>query len=411
LATLEIDLMMLVHRMSMEKEPHVAIFAPYLEASPMERQIAEMMRRPLPPSRDLYASVGRLLREEGYRVTRIRLNSLETIPEDADALLVFTPQDLNERQKHEINRFLRSGKSVLYGVQTHAFKFSATRRGEVVAAASKAENFGGDLLKAWGVEVDERILMDKSRFQLQLQMQSDFPVAVPISFANQIEVLEDTINSEHPITQRLSAIFYLWGCALKPDSDRIVKQGLRQTVLLRSSPQTWFVDADRPRLDETTKEAPELKYSGTQTLAVLLEGVFADATEGKPVPPWPDDTQGKPEAAKPLDAKPGRLLLIGGGEIFSDQLLDLTSSTRHQNVLFTMNAVEALALTAKLSSIRAKSFKARFIPMAKLANKFWNFVLGGLVLPLILAIFGVLGLLYRRRRRDEYRRSLEVAKP
>jgi len=411
LATLEIDLMMLVHRMAMEKEPHVAVFAPYLEPSPMERQIAEMMRRPLPPPRDLYSTVGRLLREQGYRVTRIRLNSLETIPEDADALLIFSPQDLNERQKHEINRFLRSGKSVLYGVQTHAFKFTATRRGEIVAEAAKAEGIGGDLLKAWGVEVDDRILMDESRFQLQLQMQSDFPVAVPISFPNQIEILEDTINSEHPITKQLSALFYLWGCALKPDPDRVSKQGLKQTVLLRSTPQTWFVDANRPRLDDSTMNVPEAKYSGTQTLAVLLEGEFADATEGKPVPPWPDDAQGKPEPAKPLVAKPGRLLVIGAGEIFSDQLLEVTASTRHQNTLFTMSAVEALALSPKLSSIRAKSFKARFIPMAELSRKFWNFLLTTVVLPFILASFGITLLVFRRRRRDEYRRSLEASRP
>lgn len=406
----EYDLISRIHKLSKKKEPHIAVFAPLREASEMERIQAMIQRQPAPAARDLYSTTSRMLRTLGYRVTRIQLNSLETIPADADAMMVFSPSGLNERQKHEISRFLRSGKSVLFAVQTHQFEPQPDLSGEAVATAERVREFGADLLKEWGIEVEDRILMDERAILLFLSSPGSRR-PIPMRFANQIEIGPEQIDRENPVTGQLTSLFYMWGTALRLRQEATEGRGLSVRTLLRSSPKTWFVDAERPRLDSMTLRAPGGTYSGTQILSVLVEGVFPDPFSGKPIPPWPDDKEGKPEPAPPLEAKAGRLIVVGSGEMFSDSILELTGSTRHENAVFLLNAAEYLVLEPGLGSIRSKKYKPQFVPPEEMENKWKVFSLGALAAPLSVAILGLVWLVIRRSGREAYRQSLRKNKP
>jgi ABC-2 type transport system permease protein len=406
----EYDLVSRIHRLSKQKEPHIAVFAPHQEASEMERIQAMLQRRPAPPPRDPYSSVSRMLQTLGYRVTRISLNSLETIPGDADAMMVFGPRNLNARQKHEISRFLRSGRAVFYAVQTHQFDPKVDPGGEVVAPAEKVAEFGGDLLKEWGIEVDDRILMDERAIVLVLSSPGSRR-PFPMRFANQIEIHAEQIEQESPVTGRLSSLFYMWGAALRLRNDLIDGGSLKAKTLLRSTPRTWFVDGERPRLDSLTLRAPGGTYSGEQILAVMVEGIFPDPFAGRPIPPWPDDKEGKPEPAPSLEPKSSRLVVVGSAEMFADTVLDLTAGTRHENAVMLLNAAEVLVLEPGLGSIRAKKFRPQFVPPEAMENKFRYFFLGALAAPLAVALFGLVWLILRRSGREAYRRSLSRSKP
>lgn len=406
----EYDLISRIHRLSKQKEPHIAVFAPYREPSEMERIQAMIQRQPAPAPKDLYSTTSRMLRSLGYRVTRIQLNSLETIPADADAIMVMSPSRLNERQKYEIARFLRSGKSVLYAVQTHQFEPQPDPNGEVVAPAEKVQEYGGDLLKEWGVEVEDRILMDERAIVLFLSSPGSRR-AVPMRFANQIEIGPDQIDRENAVTGQLTSLFYMWGTALKLRQDVIESRGLSARKWLWSSPRTWFVDGERPRLDSMTLRAPGGTYAGEQILGLVVEGTFPDPFPGKPIPPWPDDKEGKPEPPPPLDTKPSRLIVVGSGEMFSDSILELTGSTRHENAVFLLNAAEYLVLEPGLGSIRAKKYKPQFVPPEAMETKWKVFFFGALAAPLAVALFGLVWLVIRRSGREAYRQSLLKAKP
>ena len=54
-----------------------------------------------------------MMRYENYQVDRIRLTKEEPIPEGTDTLVIVAPEELNERQRYEINRFLAGGGSVI----------------------------------------------------------------------------------------------------------------------------------------------------------------------------------------------------------------------------------------------------------------------------------------------------------
>jgi ABC-type uncharacterized transport system involved in gliding motility auxiliary subunit/ABC-type transport system involved in multi-copper enzyme maturation permease subunit len=408
LGSLEYDLMVLVNRMATEKQPHVTIFAPFFEVPDHLRALYMQMGRPIPPPKDPYSILGRILRKEGYRVSRIRLNSLETIPEDTDVLVVMGPENLNDRQRWEISRFLRSGKNVLFGIQTGTFELRGDRRGNVVADNRRSRDVGIKLLEGYGVGADERILMDENSIRIPIRMQS-LPFAVAVYFPNHIEVGTDQINKDLPMTSSVQGLFYMWGSALKLDDVKFGQYGLKKTMIFDSSPQTWFVDADCPQLDPHTVRPPD-KYEGIQPMAVQLEGTFPDVYEGQPVPLWPDDKEGKPEPAKPIKAGEARLIVVGSALMFSDQGLRIAVETGNANGILFSNMMDSVTMGGRLTRIRAKNVTPPRIPRAALDRRIFYDLVTTVLMPVVIFVLGLGWMLIRRNRREAYLRSLQETK-
>jgi ABC-type uncharacterized transport system involved in gliding motility auxiliary subunit len=152
---------------------------------------------------------------------------------------------------------------------------------------------------------------------------------------------------------------------------------------------------------------------GAQPLAVLVEGTFPDLWQGKAIPEWqkslPDpaaDPAIEPTAGPADDQmtgtpQPGKLFVVGSAKMFDDSIL-----AAHQNALLLLNAVDFLAGSHELLTIRAKTLTQRVIRPTRENEKLaWRlFVV--LFVPLVLTIYGIVRASVRRKNAAMYRQEL-----
>jgi len=154
------------------------------------------------------------LESEGYPVSRIALSEKSGIPEGTQTLAVVEPGHLSERQKYEINRFLRGGGSLFMAVQNYEFNYKPEGMGAIVLVPSEKDPGVNDLLSSWGFQADPRVLADNQSEAIQLSgggQAAALGISIPVKLPVQILLTDAEMNTKLSITSRLSAFFYLWG--------------------------------------------------------------------------------------------------------------------------------------------------------------------------------------------------------
>jgi len=152
--------------------------------------------------------------------------------------------------------------------------------------------------------------------------------------------------------------------------------------------------------------------AGAQPLAVLAQGEFPDTFADGEVPLWPEvadpaaanedplsQVQAVPE---PVDPVPGSLLLIGNAKMFDDNILGAG-----QNPLLLLNAVDFLAGSRDLLDIRSKTLTQRVIKPVDAKEKMVWRIVGVLLVPAILAVFGIMRAGMRRKEAARYREAFK----
>lgn len=395
LSELEYLLLSTIYRMTLVKRPRVALVAPFEEKAiePELRALLEQLGQSAPERHvdDPYRLIPPLLEYEGYRVTRANLTDEQPLPADTDTLVLLEPRTFTDAQQQAIRRFLAKGGSVLLAAQHHQFDYTTSRFGEIAVTPRPQSTNVNALLEAWGVSLDERILMDASQDAISVgggMRLGPFAVNVPLKLPIHIRVNPESMNQDVSITSRLSPMLYLWGSALMVDQRALERQHLTAHVLMRSSEDSWLIPASRMDTISPTSRPSQGDPRGPFPLAVLVEGEFPDA-------------QGRSEAST---AAPGKLLVIGAVTPFQEQLIE-TGGHLH----FLMNAVDALSLGEDLIQIRAKQPVDRTIrPMAAATKAWWRFFVSFLM-PLAIAGAGWARLLLRRRTKHQYLQLLQAS--
>jgi ABC-type uncharacterized transport system involved in gliding motility auxiliary subunit len=410
---MEYAIMSKLYRMTLPEIPKIALMAPYQERSvdPNLMMLLQQLGGQVPPSykEDPYEYLQLGLESEGYPLARISLNEKSGIPEGTKTLAVVEPNNLNERQKYEINRFLAEGGSVFMSAQNYEFNYKPQGLGDVELVPSEKNPAVNDLLSAWGFEIDTRVLADEQCEAITLSgggalAGTSFPVKLPV----QILLTDSQMNAKTSITARLSAFFYLWGSALKIDPLKIKEQKLKVETLLHSSDHSWTVPFKSGSMMPQALERDAKSVSGPFPLAVLAEGQFADAFKNKKIPVWPpispEAVQPPPvkeKAPEPLQPKPGKLLLIGAATPFQKQLMQ---NGGHLN--FFLNAMDVLTLGDALIGIRSKGQVSRMLPKISASAKVaWRLFVMFLV-PVLIALLGFGRAYMRRRAKQQYLKNL-----
>ncbi|MGI6241449.1 MAG: Gldg family protein [Candidatus Omnitrophota bacterium] len=416
---LEYALVSKIYRMSLDEIPGIAMVAPaetrgvdpnlraLLEQLGAGDQLQQSFRD------DPYEALENGLRYDGYRVERIDLTEGSPIPPGTKALALIAPERLSERQKYEINKFIVQGGSVFVAVQQREFNYRPMANDVELIATDKDPQIN-DLLVAWGLKVDTRVLADEQSEIVNVSagrmglFETQFPVRLPI----QTVLTPAEMNLKVSITSRLPAFFYLWGSAIALDQKKIEAQGLSVETLLSSSKDSWMVPfkpqgmTARDLLQEAT--SPQ----GPFPLAVLVQGQFANAFEKiEKVPAWEsEDLPGEEtvpekkdegEAPQALVSAPGKMILIGAATPFQRQLI-----RGGGHMAFFMNAMDVLTLGDDLVGIRTKSVATRALPkVSREAKLFWRFF-GTLFMPALIAVAGFLHFYFRSRTRQAYLKSI-----
>lgn len=386
LGQLEYAIISKVFRMTLTASPTIAIHAPlqYADArlrNETFRELMAKMGRPVPPPIDRFTSLKGMLREEGYEVCEIDLDTGQ-IPDEAAALLVLEPEKLGAEQLKKIENFVAKGRSLFVGVQKHICSYGPAPGGGMSAVPKKTDPGVAPLLRKFGVTASDDILMDKSAG----------PVRVPrvprqmgrlrfyrdewVKFPMQITVTKENMNKETGITDRLSGLFCFFPSALEIDEKAATLAGLEVRTLFTSSQESWIIPSKETPImpDDTNPE--KHKMAGPKPLAVYITG---------PAP-----------GAKDV-SHTTKVIIVGCAEMFSDSFFGAIS-----NATFLLNAVDALALGEELVSVRSKGEVMRLLgKMSKGEKLFYRFLTLALV-PIIFAAAGIVRSMLRKRRRAAY---------
>ena len=333
---LEYDLVRAIARVGTTERPKIGLMAglPVLgeKFNPFTRQ-----------SSDPWVLAGELKRE--FDVKEVPVSSKE-IDKDLNVLLLIHPRDMQPEQEYALDQFvLRGGKLIVF-VDPYAY-FDQQPQMPGVPPMPSSSNLP-TLFKAWGVEFDPNKVIADAVFASG----GGARLTPTVLSLNRTAFSRDDV-----VTGSIETLLYAFGGAfnIKP------VDGLKVTELVKSSPQSMFVDNMNATKsgDEATKA---FKPSGKSLpLAVRLTGkfktAFPDGLKGdkdKPVANTPALREGGSENSVILVADVDMLAdgaAVDIQEIFGRKIVVPSNG----NLAFALGMVEQFAAGNELISLRSRA--------------------------------------------------------
>ena len=298
----------------------------------------------------------------------------------ADLLLLVAPENLDEQARFAVDQYLMRGGTVIVASSPYSLNTAGSS-----LMLGRRESGLEDWLAHHGVDIDETLVLD--------ERQAAFPVPVVrrvagfefrdmqfVDYPYLLDVREDGLNDEHPITASLPQLTVGWASPLQIAE----REGLAATPLLRSSDAAWRSDSldVMPSIDASG--AGNLSGAGEArsraTVAALLQGEFDSFFDSVPEPPQEppaaDEAAGDDADESPGDAlataligkspESARLLVVASNDFASDQVLSgviAAAGTQYFGPLeFLLNAVDWALEDSSLMQIRSRAHFNRTLP-------------------------------------------------
>ena len=349
------------------------------------------------------------------------------IPDDADLLLLISPDKLDINQLFAVDQFLMRGGTVV--VATSPFDI------EIREGLSVRKNESGliDWLTHHGIMLEEQMVLDPQN--------ASFPIPVDRRVAGLVfhetrmvnypyfgDIRGDGIVQEGGLTAGVDQVTMTW-----PSPITLVEQknhGRRATRLLESSDQAWT--SDNTEIEPDFEIYGELGFpvgdqQGAQLLAVAVEGRFDSYFRDKPSPLLIHEeesvadggpAEGKekdPVITRVIDRSPesARIILFASRSFLTDTMLDLATSgmgTRYlKPIQLVENAIDWSLEDRGLLAIRGRAHFSRTLdPLARKSQLFWEYLNYGL--PLLgLLLIGLIRRQTHKRAASRYAAVLGTA--
>ncbi|MBT7311494.1 GldG family protein, partial [bacterium] len=384
--TLEYELISLVYRLTQNKKPKVALYAPAKEVDQQTAMMYMQQGMQPPAPQEIYGMVGKMLEQEQYEVIKVDITADSQIPADADILVVLGPQNLTPRQEFEINRAISSGMNTLFAVQAHEYNYSFPGRSGISVQGRGVASGLENMFSQFGVSVSADHLCDSNNEILGVPRQQNlggmrFQTNEPVRLPIHVKVSESQMNQDVAITNRISELLYLWGTAIETDKTQLLNNDLTFKTLMSSSNKSWSADfADGQTSNSIFNE---VRGEGRMPLAIMVEGTFPDAYSGREVPQWNAETE-VAEQFPAINPVPAKMVLVGCAKMFDDSAMQAG-----QNALLLLNSIDSMVHGDDLISIRSKLMTQRVInPIGDTAKVLLRFFVVGLI-PIVLVIFGL----------------------
>lgn len=338
----------------------------------------------------------------------IRMEDLEDgfVDTAADVLAVVAPQQLSDRAVFAIDQYLMRGGTVVLATSPFSAEIAA---GDIRLLPWKSG------LKGWladkGIVIDETLVLDKrnATFPAPVVRKSgdyDFRDVQLVDYPYFIDVREDGLNTEHPITRSLPQVTMAWGSPIDADRTR----GLTVTTLLRSSEQSWRSNETdvMPRLDNGVGGGFVVEGSPQpEELAVNIQGRFDSYFRDRALP-------ATVESSAMINRSPdsARIILFASNDFMDDQILQLVVNAAGNQYLggleIFINALDWAVEEDDLLQIRSRAhFNRTLLPMEERAQAMIEYLNYGLAASW-LALLGLLHWLLRRLRVRRYRLELDL---
>jgi ABC-type uncharacterized transport system involved in gliding motility auxiliary subunit len=303
--------------------------------------------------------------QNNFTVRRVELNT-DTIDNAIKVLVVIHPRGITESAEYAIDQFLMRGGKLIAFLDA-ASLVDSQQANPMMGRMPGGGSTLGRLLQAWGIHFEQNQCVADLRYKMQLGGRPGAPQEAP----TYLSITAEGINTDDIVTSQIDNIWYFSGGAFSGTP----VEGLKQTVLLKSSPDSQLVDGFLATLsgDSILKE---FKASGKEyALAVRLTGKFKTAfPNGKPAEKKDDASKSDADKKDKAEAKPDAatlkesqrettVILVGD----SDMLFDNFTLRRFQspfgtlamamngNLNFAQNAVEQLAGDQRLIAVRSRA--------------------------------------------------------
>jgi gliding-associated putative ABC transporter substrate-binding component GldG len=339
------------------------------------------------PAMSELTHVQEVLRKQ-YDVVPVDVSKGNAVPPDIGALIVDAPVNrFSDPDKFQVDQYLMRGGKIAFMLNK--------------VDANLQNRFGrpldlnlDDMLEAYGVRVNTDLVRDaqcanisvmQQQFGFNIQSQVPFPYLPMVS----------NFSKGNAIVKDLQGMILVFASSV--DTMNVSSRGLQAEVLFRSSKQSGR-QTGQFMYDPLERYTREMFTEKEISLAVLLEGSFHSAFDGKPVPA--DTAVGSlPPTTSPLTTSPAtRVVVVGDGDFIRDQY------GNRENLTFFANMVDYLVDDAGLITIRTKELTTPPLDQVsdgtKKAVKYANLV----VPPVLVLGYG----LVRWRMRQARKRALET---
>jgi ABC-2 type transport system permease protein len=385
------------------------------EQQRMNPMMMRMGRRP-PPPRDKVRLLKTKL-SENYQTRDVSLAS-GRVPGDIDVLLVIGGHaKLDAKSRFAIDQYLMRGGAVIMLVGRYALSL----QGRSGLGVKKVESPLFGLLSSWGVDVAPEMVLD--------QQNEAFPIPVErevagyrvreiqlLDYPYWIDVRPDGMAEGSPVVAGLPSATLQWASPLRVQK----REGVKSTVLLRSSKKSWTATSTNVQPDFKTYPkrgfgVPKDAKLERRPLAVLARGTFPSAFKGKASPLFagaagkgpasrgmggkgkPSDSElQKRRASRTIERAPksARLAVVGTADMVDDQVLSISRQSGGErfinNLRLVQNLVDWAVADTDLLSIRGRGTYARTLrPLEPGEGRTWetvNYVIVVLGLGLLLAL-------------------------
>jgi len=328
------------------------------------------------PQAGMLTKFDSLLRDN-YSVTQIDLKSDE-IPETIDTLIIAgAKEQFSDWELFQIDQFLMKGKSLAVFVET--FNEIQQNANQQMYGMSQPVflpiNTGLEkLLDHYGVKVKKAYVMDENCFVSQDPTAGE----MPLYFAPIIK--DENINHRLGFLENIKILQMLKVSPVEIDEEKADANKLKVTQLFLSSKDSWEMAGQINLMPWMIRPPANPEEKKRISLASLLEGEIPSYFADKPVPEKPKEEPSE-EEGQDLEAeqeqpvveesrvkdsvsvlavgKPGRILVIGSGDILKDNVLD--DQGRSPNSVFLLNSLDYLNNREDIAVMRSKN--QRFNPL------------------------------------------------
>lgn len=304
-------------------------------------------------------------------------------------LVIAKPEtEFTEAEKYKIDYFVMKGGRILWAIDQVSADLDSLRGAGEQLAFPKKLNLD-DMLFRYGVRVNYDLIADLNSAriplnvgavagqpQIQLLPWIFYPIFIPVS--------------SHPLVKNLDGIRSEFASTI----DIINVKGVTGEIILSSSPYNQKIDVPTMLSLQMVEQEQDPKsfQSSVKTAGVLLEGEFPSVFRNRPVP---DEVAGS--YTLPEKSKPGKMIVIGDGDIFKNQInasdgshyplgFDRYTQEQFANKSFLLNAADYLMDDSGIIGLRNKEIKLRLLDKTKIRMEktFWQAI--NLGLPLIMLI-------------------------
>ena len=308
------------------------------------------------------------------------------------ALIVKPTQAFSDEEKYILDQYVMQGGKTMWLMDQVAIDLDSLQNQNRQALASPRNLNLDDLFFKYGVRINTRLIQDLLSTPITAQSPTgeDFPIDWLYS---------PTVRSEenHPINKNINLIKLEFANQIDT-----LKNGIKKTVLLKSSPQSKAVGAPLLiGLNQFMEDLDESKFNeGNQIIGTLLEGNFTSAFNNRVKPFKISDNKDQGVATK--------MIVIADGDIVNYTYInkkpvqngyDQWTQQVYGNKDFLINAINYLLDDNGLIDIRSKNVELPLLDEQKVNKQYTSSQIITVGIPIVLLIvFGFVFTYIRKRK-------------